>query len=141
MDIGLDAQGAVAAAVPVHIFSAGDAQQAVPEDDAETVADDAMDFEPETSPEKSDSADTAEGGSEQAGADVRRSAQPARRRQAPQQRSTTTPLASKASTSRKATGKTGKSRAATLAARNASAKHPRRSTSRSTAGKRRRSPS
>ncbi len=80
-------------------------------------------------------------------AEARRSAQPSRRRPAAQRRSSPTPLASRAaggsSSGRKAPGKrgTGRGRAATPAARAAAVQKPRRSTSRSTAGKRRRSPS
>ena len=80
-------------------------------------------------------------------AEARRSAQPSRRRQAAQRRSSPTPLASRAaggsSSGRKAAGKRGigRGRAATPAARAAAVQKPRRSTSRSTAGKRRRSPS
>ncbi len=80
-------------------------------------------------------------------AEARRSAQPSRRRQAAQRRSSPTPLASRAaggsSSGRNAAGKrgTGRGRAATPAARAAAVQKPRRSTSRSTAGKRRRSPS
>ena len=80
-------------------------------------------------------------------AEARRSAQPSRRRQAAQRRSSPTPLASRAaggsSSGRKAAGKrgTGRGRAATPAARATAVQKPRRSTSRSTAGKRRRSPS
>lgn len=81
-------------------------------------------------------------------AEARRSAQPSRRRQAAQRRSSPDPLASRAaggssSSGRKAAGKrgTGRGRGATLAARAAAVQKPRRSTSRSTAGKRRRSPS
>ena len=80
-------------------------------------------------------------------AKARRSTQPSRRRQAARRRSSPTPLASRAaggsSSGRKAAGKrgTGRGRAATPAARTAAAQKPRRLTSRSTAGKRRRSPS
>ena len=80
-------------------------------------------------------------------AEARKSAQPSRRRQAAQRRSSPTPLASRAaggaSSGRKAAGKGGggRGRAATPAARAAAVQKPRRSTSRSTAGKRRRSPS
>lgn len=88
-----------------------------------------------------------EGEASPAPAEARRSAQPSRRRQAAQRRSSPTPLASRAaggaSSGRKAAGKGGggRGRAATPAARAAAVQKPRRSTSRSTAGKRRRSPS
>ncbi|KAL0031566.1 hypothetical protein WJX77_007539 [Trebouxia sp. C0004] len=79
-------------------------------------------------------------------AEARRSVQPCRRRQAAQRRSSPRPLASRAagrSSGRKAAGRggTGRGRAATPAARAAAVQKPRRLTSRSTAGKRRRSPS
>ena len=78
--------------------------------------------------------------------EVSRSAQPARRRQAPQRRTTPTPLASRGaggSSGRKAAGRggSGRGRSSTPAAKAAAVQKPRRSTSRITAGKRRRSPS
>lgn len=106
------------------------------------------------SDEEDNEDDSAEGGTMQEGqeaspapAEARRNAQPSRRRQAAQRRSSPTPLASRAaggsSSGRKAAGKrgTGRGRVATPAARAAVVQKPRRSTSRSTAGKRRRSPS
>ncbi len=112
-------------------------QESSPEDDAEDTARDAMQIQTQASREEPDPASAA-----------RRSAQLSRRRQAPQRRTTPTPLASKAAGTpgRKAAGRggassTGKSRASTPAARTAAMQKPRRSTSRSTAGKRRRSPS
>ena len=78
--------------------------------------------------------------------EVSRSAQPARRRQAPQRRTTPTPLASRGaggSSGRKAAGRGGggRGRSSTPAAKAAAVQKPRRLTSRITAGKRRRSPS
>lgn len=108
------------------------ADQATPEDETAT----AMDTEADPTSQTSPKAANVEG-------NARRSAQPTRRRQAPKRQSTPIPLASKVATAKKAGGRTGsaKGKAATPAARTASAAKPRRTTSRSTAGKRRRSPS
>ena len=95
--------------------------------------------EASTEPGGDDSRSTSPEAAQAQAADAHKSALPSRRRQAPIRRSTPTPLASKAAGATSKRGR-GRGRAATPAAR-AAKQPPRRSTSRSTAGKRRRSPS
>ena len=109
-------------------------------DEASPEAETAIAMDTEADPTRQASPKAA--GVEDAG-NAKRSAQSSRRRQPPKRQSTPIPLASKAATAKKAGGRSGsaKGRAATPAARAAAAAKPRRTTSRSTAGKRRRSPS